>query len=344
LFVAIERSEDIKMFLIKTFLVFIFIDKASSSQKSIEFIKDEAWQVWKSGRNKYYKDFGEEKVRYTIWKDNVRRIVEHNEKNANLLLAINDFGDMTNTEFRATMNGYLHNKDRIGGSTFLSPFYLNVPKEMDWRKFGLVSEVKNQGQCGSCWAFSTTGSLEGQMIKKTGKSIDLSEQNLVDCSTSYGNHGCHGGLMDNAFKYIRDNKGIDTEDSYPYEGREGECRFEKGEVGGDDSGFVDIPSGDEDALKNASASVGPISVAIDASHFSFQFYHKGVYDEPECSSKQVDHGVLLVGYGVDEEDGKKYWLVKNSWGEKWGSKGYIKMSRDKNNQCGIALDASYPLV
>lgn len=306
-----------------------------------EAIMDEAWQIWKSAHNKLYKDLDEEKVRYTIWEDNLRRITEHNKKSSNLFLRMNHFGDMTNTEFRKTMNGYLRPANKTG-STFLAPSHINVPASVDWRTQGYVSDVKNQGQCGSCWAFSTTGSLEGQHFKKTGKLIDLSEQNLVDCSTSYGNHGCQGGLMDNAFKYIKDNGGLDTETSYPYDGENEKCRFKKASVGATDSGFVDVTQGDEDALKKAVATVGPISVAIDASHFTFQFYHSGVYDETSCSSTQLDHGVLVVGYG--DFQGKDYWLVKNSWGPSWGLKGYIRMSRNKNNQCGIASSASYPLV
>lgn len=306
------------------------------------FIKDDSWQVWKSSHNKVYEDFGAEKVRYYIWKDNLERITEFNKKSNNLFLRMNHFGDLTNTEYRSLMNGYLPRNSNSTGSTFLAPSNMKDVDTVDWRDKGYVTAVKNQGQCGSCWAFSTTGSLEGQMFKKTGKLVSLSEQNLVDCSTKFGNHGCQGGLMDNAFRYIKANGGLDTEESYPYEGRNDKCRYKKEDAEGEDTGFVDIPQGDEDALKKASASVGPISVAIDASHFSFQFYHSGVYNEERCSSTALDHGVLVVGYGTYQ--GKDYWLVKNSWGESWGLKGYIRMSRNKNNQCGIASSASYPLV
>jgi cathepsin L len=149
--------------------------------------------------------------------------------------------------------------------------------------------------------------------------------------------------MDNAFQYIKENGGIDTEKSYPYEAIDDTCHFNKKSVGATDKGFVDVPSGDEDALKKAIATVGPVSVAIDASHESFQFYSEGVYFEPQCDSQQLDHGVLAVGYGTDDE-GQDYWIVKNSWGTSWGDKGFIKMARNKENACGVATQASYPLV
>ena len=148
--------------------------------------------------------------------------------------------------------------------------------------------------------------------------------------------------MDFAFQYIKENHGIDTEESYPYEAEDDKCRFSTKNIGADDVGFVDIPQGDEAVLMKAVASIGPVSIAIDASQESFQFYSTGVYQEPRCSSKELDHGVLIVGYGT--ENGQDYWLVKNSWGSGWGDNGYIKMARNKGNQCGVATSASYPLV
>eukprot|EP00111_Clytia_hemisphaerica_P004373 TCONS_00012506-protein len=309
----------------------------------LEVIEDKSWHLWKGVHNKYYPNMFVEKIRYNIWQDNSNRIENFNKLNQGYSLRMNHFGDLTNTEYRQHMNGYkMRSTKHSEAATFLSPTNVKVPDTVDWRQQGFVTPVKNQGQCGSCWAFSTTGSLEGQHFKKTGKLVSLSEQNLVDCSSKEGNMGCNGGLMDQAFAYIKTNGGIDTEESYPYKGADGQCKFDAKNIGANDTGFVDVKSGDEDALKTAVATVGPISVAIDASHFSFQFYHSGVYNSWLCSSTRLDHGVLAIGYGTYQ--GKDYWLVKNSWGTGWGLKGYIMMSRNKKNQCGIATQASYPLV
>ena len=175
-----------------------------------------------------------------------------------------------------------------------------------------------------------------------GNLVSLSEQNLVDCSKKEGDHGCEGGLMDFAFEYVEKNGGIDTEESYPYKGKDGKCKFTEANVGAKCTGKVDIKKGSEADLQKAVAEVGPISVAIDASSKEFRFYKSGVLNDHKCSSKKLDHGVLAVGYGT--LSGDDYWLVKNSWGKSWGAKGYIMMSRNKDNQCGIATAASYPLM
>nr|BAF94152.1 cathepsin L-like cysteine protease 2 [Plautia stali] len=306
--------------------------------------------LFKKFHRKEYDNELEESYRKKIFLENKKRIEKHNSRykqgKVSFKLKLNHLADMLIHEYSDVYLGFNKsskaNNNKLQSYTFIPPAHVTLNKEVDWRTKGAVTPVKNQGHCGSCWAFSTTGALEGQNFRKTGKLVSLSEQNLVDCSGSYGNNGCEGGLMDNAFQYIKENHGIDTEKSYPYEGEDETCRFRKTSIGATDSGFVDITQGDEEALMQAVATIGPISVAIDASHQSFQFYSEGVYYEPECSSENLDHGVLVVGYGV--EDNQKYWLVKNSWGTQWGDGGYIKMARDQDNNCGIATQASYPLV
>ncbi|XP_012936974.1 cathepsin L1 [Aplysia californica] len=302
---------------------------------------DANWLIFKAKHNKSYS--GEDDViRRFVWQSNLKKIEEHNELYArgikSYYLAENKYSDMTNDEFNRIMNGM--NVHKEPGKYVSGQYKAYLPASVDWRKKGYVTPVKDQGQCGSCWAFSTTGSLEGQHFKSSGKLVSLSESNLVDCSQKWGNHGCNGGLMDQGFQYVIDNKGIDTETSYPYKPEDRPCSFKRADVGAKEKAFQDVTSGSEDALQKAVADVGPISVAIDASHPSFQQYGGGVYDEPACSSTMLDHGVLAVGYGT--QDGKDYWIVKNSWNTSWGMDGYILMSRNKDNQCGIATMASYP--
>lgn len=218
----------------------------------------------------------------------------------------------------------------------------NLKDEVNWVKEGKVSKVKNQGQCGSCYSFAATGSLEGQWFKKTRKLVSMSEQQIVDCSGKYGNQGCGGGWYGSAWDYIKDAGGVEGENDYPYEAYRGWCHFKESKVVATDTGTVDVEEGSEEALQQAIAEVGPIAVAIDASHSSFQRYSEGVYYEPWCGNGQsdLDHAVLAVGYG--NEDGQDYWLVKNSWGDYWGDDGYIKMIRNEDNNCGIATAAQYP--
>nr|ADC52431.1 cathepsin L2 cysteine protease [Pinctada fucata] len=307
---------------------------------------DNEWNIFKKQYNKLYQN-EEEARRRLVWESNLDFITLHNlaadRGEHTFWVGMNEYGDMTNEEFTKTMNGYRMRNKTSNAPVFMPPNNMgDLPDTVDWRPKGYVTPIKNQGQCGSCWSFSATGSLEGQTFKKTGKLVSLSEQNLVDCSKKQGNHGCEGGLMDDAFTYIKANNGIDTEASYPYKARDGKCEFKSADVGATDTGFVDIKTKDEEALKQAVATVGPISVAIDASHMSFQLYRTGVYHDWFCSQTKLDHGVLAVGYGT--EDSKDYWLVKNSWGESWGQKGYIQMSRNRRNNCGIATSASYPTV
>jgi len=312
-------------------------------------------QQWEQFKTRYAKAYPRalENRRRMAWEANYQFMQEHNaayEKGEKTYqVGENEYNDLTNSEFVSMMNG-LHYSETSDGqqNNVFNPILEKLPEKVDWRPKGFVTPVKNQKQCGSCWAFSATGSLEGATFNKTGKLVSLSEQNLVDCSMKWGNHGCFGGLMDFAFKYIRDNKGIDTEESYPYTAKTGkECLFNDKTIGAVLSSWTDIKKGSEEELAHAVATVGPISVGIDAAHPGFQMYKKGVYHEKHCSSTMLDHGVLVVGYGSGKNtNGKKenYWIVKNSWGTTWGDKGYIKMARDAKNMCGIATAASFPVV
>merc|ERR1711936_725505 len=182
----------------------------------------------------------------------------------------------------------------------------------------MVTPVKNQGQCGSCYSFSATGALEGAWKKAKGSLPSLSEQEIVDCSGRYGNYGCQGGWYQSSWRYLRDAGGDESESAYPYTARQGYCKFNRGKVVATVSSFHDTQPGSENDLTNALARVGPVSVAIDASPRSFMSYRS--------------------------EGGRDYYLVKNSWGTRWGAGGYIKMARNRNNNCGIATKPSYPIV
>jgi len=317
---------------------------------------ESAWTSFKKKFNKVFKSAAEEEKRLINFVSSYLHVKHHNSRyrsdNLTFILGLNHLSDWSPKEVQRLL-GFRYNprRDNISaGSTYLSSATgVTVPSSVDWRGTGAVSEVKNQGACGSCWAFSTTGSLEGQTFRKKGRRVDLSEQQLVDCS--HENNGCHGGIMDLAFNYVQKNGGLDSEKAYPYVSgdtheAQDTCRFRPKDVLATDTGHMDLPSGDEEKLKEAVATVGPISVAIDASHRSFQMYASGVYDEIHCGNgtRNLDHGVLVVGYGTDKLAGKDYWLVKNSWGPQWGENGYIRMRRNARNQCGIATMASYPLV
>ncbi|CAF1443316.1 unnamed protein product, partial [Didymodactylos carnosus] len=316
-------------------------------------ILDESWNLFKNVYAKEYKSYEDETYRRDVWEANVAKIRKHNlEADLGIhtyTMKMNKYGDMTHREFVKQMNGLKINiasqATEFDQHEFMAPSYTDLPVSVDWRKQGYVTEVKDQGQCGSCWAFSATGSLEGQHFRKYNELVSLSEQNLLDCSDKFGNMGCNGGLMIAAFEYIKENNGIDTEKSYPYEAVDRKCRFKSENIGATDVGYAFVKQGNETDLQNAIATVGPIAVAIDASQDSFQFYSSGVYDEPMCSSTDLDHGVLAVGYDVTSgKHGTPYYIVKNSWGEGWGDDGYIWMTRNERNQCGIATMASYPFV
>nr|XP_060614048.1 cathepsin S [Anolis sagrei ordinatus] len=327
--------------------IFLVYAAAVTAHWEKDSMLDRHWELWKKKYSKGYQHKEEEAVRRVIWEKNLRFVMLHNlEQSLGLHsyeLGMNHLGDMTSEEVTALMTGLkVHVSQTRNSTLYWARQGVSAPDTVDWREKGCVTDVKNQGSCGSCWAFSAVGALECQLKLRTGNLVSLSPQNLVDCSSAYGNHGCNGGYMSAAFQYIISNNGIDSEASYPYTGQSGTCRYNLQGKAATCSKYVNLPPGSEAALKDAVAKVGPVSVAIDASRPSFFLFRKGVYDDPSCSSTHINHGVLVVGYGT--EDGIDYWLVKNSWGVSFGEQGYIKIARNHDNRCGIATQGSYPLM
>ena len=310
---------------------------------------DDQFAEFKLKYGKQYSDSGEEIRRKSLFIQAKEYIDKHNSNpKRTYSLKINKFSDMDSTEFSQTRKGYRSSplsmkhglKDHV--KTYKPTTTVDVlPSMVDWREKGVVTEVKDQGQCGSCWAFSTTGTLEGQHAIATGELVSLSEQQLLDCSTL--NNGCDGGKVDSALSDIEEIGGIATDDEYPYLSFvEYKCRFNESTVAATCTGYKRIESMNCDDLKVAVATVGPISVAMDASETSFMSYSDGVYQpDEECSTTRLDHALLAVGYGT--EDGVDYWLIKNSWGVSWGMDGYFKIAA-ADNTCGICTYAVYPLV
>ncbi|XP_041031146.1 pro-cathepsin H [Carcharodon carcharias] len=305
------------------------------SFKEIRFFKE--WMI------KHNKNYGPEEYdhRLQTFIQNKRKIEAHNSGRHTFQMGLNQFSDLTFSEFKSlyllqkpqncsATRGHHHNNMKL------------LPEFVDWRKRGnYITPVKNQGGCGSCWTFSTTGCLESVIAIKSGKLVSLAEQQLVDCAQNFKNHGCAGGLPSQAFEYIKYNQGLEREQDYPYEGKDGPCRFQPSKAAAFVKSVVNITEYDEAGMVDAVARLNPVSFAFEVTD-DFMNYEKGVYSSKNCHSTpdKVNHAVLAVGYGVS--NGTKYWIVKNSWSTSWGIDGYFYIERGKN-MCGLAACASYPV-
>ncbi|KAM0881382.1 hypothetical protein ACQ4PT_032955 [Festuca glaucescens] len=333
-------------------LLLLLLSATGAWQRSLPVSEYEPlFDAWCAEHGKSYASPGERAARLAAFADNAAFVAAHNAGGGNgngnaggsapsYTLALNAFADLTHDEFRAARLGGLAGERPPSSSGAFEGGVGAVPDALDWRQSGAVTGVKDQGSCGACWSFSATGAMEGINKIKTGSLVSLSEQELVDCDRSY-NSGCGGGLMDYAYKFVVKNGGIDTEDDYPFRQADGTCnknKLKRHVVTID--GYKDVPAKKEDLLLQAVAQQ-PISVGICGSAQAFQLYSQGIFDGP-CPTS-LDHAVLIVGYG--SEGGKDYWIVKNSWGERWGMNGYMHMHRNTGTSsgiCGINMMASYP--
>ncbi|GCB66828.1 hypothetical protein scyTo_0010151 [Scyliorhinus torazame] len=268
-----------------------------------------------------------------------------NRKHLTYRMGINHFTDRSVDEM-SILNGRLRSTTPNKGQPFPTELYKSIvpPPSVDWRLYGAVTPVKDQALCGSCWTFSSTGNIEGALFLKTGYLVHLSQQALVDCTWGFGNAACDGGEEWRAFEWMLKHGGIPTAESYgSYLGQNGFCHYNQSVFTAELEGYVNVTSGDMEALKIAIFKNGPVSVGIDASHKTFRFYSSGVYYDPNCRNTRtdLDHAVLAVGYGTLA--GEPYWLIKNSWSTVWGDDGYVLMSMEDNN-CGITTDPLYVIL
>uniref|UniRef100_A0A8D2KRE1 Cathepsin L1-like n=1 Tax=Varanus komodoensis TaxID=61221 RepID=A0A8D2KRE1_VARKO len=304
---------------------------------ALDLSLEETWRNWKVTHAKEYPE-GEEPVQREIWEKALQMIEKHNHEASQgkhtYELSLNQFSDLTNEEFDQ-LNGYFPDleEDYKNVTIFQESATLETPREVDWRRKGYVTPVKNQGACGSCWAFSATGALEGLHFKKTRKLISLSEQNLVDCSWKQGNKGCNHGQSSQAFQYVIDNKGINLESTYPYEKK-------SDRVAARCTSYSEVERRNLRALEQAVASIGPISISIDASSEQFKSYKNGKMSFEKDTNlpfgwtrRPLAHTLTL-----------SLLILPHSWSDTWGEAGYMRLARGDHNNCGVADSASLPTM
>lgn len=304
--------------------------KLLTSFLSLSSLKDD----FNNYLNKFNKNYTENEYwrRLDIYVDNINYINKHNQENHSYLLGLTPFTDISNEEFQSDY--VLKNNDNP--CTLVNTGHFLFPRKHDWRNESAVTSVKNQLQCGGCWAFSTVEAIEGIRAIKYNSLVSLSEQQLIDCSIE--NKGCNGGSMDLGFNYVIENGGLCSNHSYPYQAQDGNCDNSCEVIKHTDiqKCYDILPK--KERLFLSYLSQQPLSVAIQANGMTFQHYKEGIYDDINCYSGQLDHGVLAVAY--DEET----ITLKNSWGVEWGNMGYIDLARIGNGAgiCGVLMLASYP--
>ncbi|XP_017758137.1 PREDICTED: cathepsin L1-like [Eufriesea mexicana] len=319
-------------------------DKQNRFPQEISRKLDEYWNSYKIRYNKSYSGNLETNRRMT-WEENLITIYKHNMMAAaghhSYTLKDNHIADLGTRQYIREMVKLIPSRKRRVSKETMVGASLHDPRRiaprLDWREAGFQTNPENQKDCGSCYAYSIAGSIQGQIFKQTGMLIPLSEQQLIDCSTSTGNLGCSGGSLRNTLRYLEKAKGLMAEIHYPYKGQQGACHFKEDLSVVNITSWAVLPARDEKALEAAVATIGPIAASVNASPKTFQLYHKGVYDDELCSSDMVNHAMLIVGYTPTE------WILKNWWGDEWGENGYMRLAKNKN-RCGIANYAAYAKV
>lgn len=310
--------------------------------KQHEFTPEEvnSFIAYNNKFGKTYKCPAEKIYRMAVFIKNLREIKKENEQNSTYRMGLNKFSTMTPEEFKIKFLG--RRGPVVPDSERVSANFGDEPASIDWREKGAVTPVKNQGQCGSCWAFSSTGALEAAYFTKNNELLSFSESQLADCSWLYGNQGCNGGLQQNAFKYYK-HKGAQLESDYPYKPKDEFCQYSKHPVKAHPTGYKTLKKGQE----HLKAGVAERVLAVSVYAQPWQHYKEGIYSNHiQCPSAErlLDHAVLAVGYG--SENGTDYWIIKNSWSADWGEKGYIRLIRTDsgNGICGVALEPLYPTL
>jgi len=303
-------------------------------------VSSDAFDHFAVMHNKLYHSNAERIYRRSVWEKNLAMIEAYNNDPAKpTTLAINQFGDLT-VEERVALFGITTQKSDGASRTHVFNPEDDIPTSIDWRTKGAVTQVKDQGVCGSCWTFGSAAAFEGAYALHFGKLVEFSEQQILDCAYIEGDTGCDGGTAYAAYTWLMTTNGLAQETAYPYRMQDSYCKTVK--QGVQIATYVNVTSGDEMALQHAVATVGPVTVAINTKDPVWYFHTgDGVYDSDNCPGTldDLDHQVTVVGYGV--QDGVDYWLVKNSYSPFWGAKGYIKMRRNHGNLCGIATQPDY---